>query len=153
MTRILPTDLDRSAFIAAARSLDGMKFRPQARGLRGVDCVGLCVFALAQMGIQCEDMQGYSNEPDGKTLRANLEKHLGAPVTQWRAGDIVLMRWYETKRKCWDNHVGILTDYPLGGFALLHADGTSGVRRVVEHRLGSPWDRRISAVYSLTGAA
>ena len=154
MERLLPrlSGADRTAFLAAARSLVGTRYRHQGRSVRGVDCVGLPILALSQMGIQCEDLFGYDSRPDGVTLQANVEKHLGAPVSQWQAGDIVLMRWFERGETVYANHVGILGVAPYGNrWTLIHSHLAD--KRVVEHALAAPWDRRVFAVYSLTGAA
>lgn len=150
MTRILPrlSGADRTAFIAAARSLVGAPYRHQGRSARGVDCVGLPIYALAQIGVQCEDLFGYSARPDGVTLQANVEKHLGAPVKSWRPGDIVLMRWHERGSTVYCNHVGILGTHG-GRWTLIHA--LHAEKRVVEHSLEGHWPRRVHCVYSLAG--
>jgi cell wall-associated NlpC family hydrolase len=156
MSRILPrlSGAHRTAFIAAARSLLGVRYRHQGRTARGVDCVGLCIYGLAQIGIQCEDMFGYDTRPDGVTLQANVEKHLGPPTDNWKPGDIVLFRWHEKNGTVYSNHVGILsgvTPYSPKRWTLLHSYGPE--KRVTEHTLAAPWDRRVVAVYSLAGEA
>jgi len=151
MDRLLPrlSDADRTAFIAAARSYLGVRYRHQGRSERGVDCVGLPILALRAIGHECEDLFGYSPTPDGSTLQANVEKHLGPPVERWTPGDIVLMRWYE-RDKVYCNHVGILAAAPYGNrWTLLHSHSLE--KRVVEHALDGHWLRRVFAVYSLTG--
>lgn len=159
MERILPrlSGVDRTAFIAAARSLLGKPFVHKGRTERGVDCVGLCVYGLAQIGVACEDLADYSMSPDGVTLQQKVEAHLGPPTDNWQPGDIVLMRWYEHGNTVYCNHVGILGVAPYGNFwTLIHSHRESLRRRgqenrVKEVRLAKPWDSRVFAVYSLTG--
>lgn len=158
MERILPrlSGADRTAFIAAARSLLGVPFKHKGRTAAGVDCVGLCVYALKQIGHDCEDLADYSMSPDGVTLQQKVEAHLGPPTKNWQPGDIVLMRWHESD-KVYCNHVGILGLAPYGRvWTLIHSHRESARRkgeenRVKEVRLAEPWGRRVFAVYSLTG--
>ncbi len=154
MTRIvLPLeDHERAAFIAEARSYIRTPFRHTGRSRRGVDCVGLVAVALAAVGRHVADRRDYGRDPVRDGLRDVLVAHFGEPV--WRKGeavdttqpgDIALMRWHEPNGVRLFCHVGILTSYPLGGHALLHALHAN--QRVVEHRLADPWPRRIVEVY------
>jgi cell wall-associated NlpC family hydrolase len=129
---------ERVAMIAAARSFLGVPFRHRGRSVRGIDCLGLGVCSLQAVGrdVRDERLYGRHPEPEGAKLRAALIDHFGEPVQELQAGCLVTMQWHGRP-----NHVGIVTDYPLGGLALIHAD--AGVGRVVEHRLADPWPRRI----------
>lgn len=160
MTRLIPrlSGADRAAFIAAARSLMGAPFKHKGRDASGVDCVGLCVYALKQLGIECDDLANYSPDPDGVTLRQKVEQHLGPAIKQWRPGDIVLMRWHENARSrtVYCNHVGILGVAPYGPvWTLIHSHRETPRRgpenRVKEHALAGAWARRVVSVHSLTG--
>jgi cell wall-associated NlpC family hydrolase len=150
MTRLVaPLDAaERAAFIAEARTYLRVPFRHTGRSRRGVDCVGLVAVALAAVGRDVADRRDYGRDPVRDGLRAVLVDHFGEPV--WRKGepmealqpgDVALMRWHEAGGVHLFNHVGILTDYPLGGVALLHALAQN--REVVEHRLAEPWTRRV----------
>jgi cell wall-associated NlpC family hydrolase len=152
MERLLPrlSAEQRTAFLAAVRSLVGTRYRHQGRTARGVDCVGLPVYALQQIGVACEDLFGYSPRPDGLTLQANVEKHLGPPTDKWKPGDIVLMRWYERGDTVYCNHVGVLGMH-ANRWTLIHA--YAQLKRVTEHSLAGHWPRRVYAVYSLGGDA
>jgi cell wall-associated NlpC family hydrolase len=128
---------ERTAFIARARELLGAPYRHRGRSERGVDCIGLVVYALAPLR-DLHDRRVYSPAPDGVQLRDALTAHFGDPVSDLQPGDVVLMRWHQHP-----NHVALVTDYPTGGLALLHSYAQA--KHVVEHRLAEPWPRRIVA--------
>lgn len=145
MTRIVPvlTDEQRIGLIDASRTFLGTPYRHRGRNASGMDCAGAVVAGLASMGIAVRDRDAYSPQPDGSTLRAEMVAHFGCPV--WRKGDpleglrpcdVVLLKWH--RHPC---HVALVTDYMGGGLALLHSWSDAG--RVVEHRLGDPWVRRL----------
>lgn len=62
-----------------------------------------------------------------------------------RPGDVLLMRWHRTGGADLFNHVALVTDYPLGGLAIIHALAQAGT--VVEHRYAEPWVRRTVEVF------
>lgn len=135
----------RAAFLAAARAYIDTPFGHRGRSDCKIDCLGVGVCALADIGITTADerLYGRSPEPDGDKLRATLVEHFGEPI--FRKGDpiellvpscIVSMRWHKRP-----NHVGIIGNYYLGGLSLIHADAAVG--RVVEHALASHWPRRV----------
>lgn len=155
MVRLIPTlcAAERAAFLSTAQRFLRVPYKHRGRSFKGVDCIGLPMVVLGMLGYRAQDRRDYSPAPDGVTLRASLVAHLGDPISleQAQPGDIALMRWYESKRVIWFNHVGILTPYHLGGFSLLHSYMPN--KEVIEHRLGKPWDRRVVEVFSLTGEA
>lgn len=127
-----------SAIVSAARSYLDVPFRHRGRSRRGLDCIGLVVVALADVGRSVADRKAYGRSPEADRLRVALVDEFGDPIPkdQLQVGDIVTMQW--TGRP---QHVGIVTDYLLGGLGLIHAEIANG--RVVEHRLADPWPRRI----------
>lgn len=138
--------IDREAFVAEARSYLRTPFRHTGRTRRGLDCVGLLVVSLAAVGREVEDRLDYGRTPIGDGLRNVLVEHFGDPIGDIpQAGDVALMRWHQDGQVDLFNHVGILTDYPFGGLALLHALFSN--REVVEHRLGGHWPQRIVEVW------
>lgn len=136
------TAAERQTFIAAARGLLGTRFRHQGRSMRGLDCVGLCIVALAATGRPSFDAGAYSREPHKQGLRAALMRNLGEPASKdsMQAGDVALMAF--AGEPC---HVGIVTNYPDGGFALLHSYATN--KQVVEHRMDQVWLDRVTEIY------
>lgn len=127
-----------NALVEAARTFLEVPFRHRGRSRRGVDCIGLLVLALEMVGRPVVDRRVYGRNPDADGLREALLAEFGAPIPkdQLQVGDIVTMQWHGRPQ-----HVGLVTDYILGGFGLIHADVALG--RVVEHRLADPWPRRI----------
>lgn len=156
MSRLIPLlePSDKALFVASARMLltAGKKGGPvpfghARRDTKGIDCIGVPVWAYGQIGFGglVQDLDRYSRNPDGKTLRSALLSHLGDPIpyAQAEAGDIAVMRWYGGTR--YVNHVAIFTDYQFGGLGLLHS--FLPMRKVVEHRIDPIWRRRIVEVY------
>lgn len=115
-------------FIAYVRGLVGTRFHHQGRlpGV-GLDCPGPLICACWHFGIKPRtfDVTGYPERPDGFTLKAICDEHMGEPIDQHelRAADVLLVRW----QKGPPQHLGIVFDHPLGGLAMVHADRTRGV--------------------------
>lgn len=138
----LLSDAERMAFIAAAREQLGVRFKHQGRNPLGFDCAGLVAFALAQIGRTIVDVPAYSREPQGGRLAQQLRLNLGDPVVKsdMRAGDVALMKFRGEP-----SHVGIIADYPYGGFMLIHAFAQE--RKVTEHRIDAAWFGYITEVF------
>lgn len=134
---------ETAAFVAAARSYIGVRWRHQGRSRRGVDCAGLVACALQDAGRPIEDRTTYGREPYMHSLEAVLLSHFGDPLpaNQMRVGDVALMHF----RNGDPSHVGILGDYLYGGLSLIHAHATT--RHVVEHRLDDEWAGYIVETY------
>lgn len=138
--------LEREALIAAGRALRdaGTRFRHQGRSERGVDCGGLLAYCLRAAGREPNDVLGYARTPYKDSLRDVMIDNFGEPIpkSEMREGDAVLLRFQG--EPC---HVGIVTDYPTGGFALLHAYAV--YKKVVEHRMDALWMSYITDVFRL----
>lgn len=136
------TDVERAAFVKAARSYLGVPFRHQGRSRRGLDCAGLFVAAISDIGRTFFNVAAYSREPLNSGLRTAVVTNLGDPIQKadMREGDVALMRFRGEP-----SHVGIITNYPLGGFALLHT--FAQMKKVVEHRIDEEWMRNIVGVW------
>lgn len=143
--RALPmlTPEQRAQLVREARSYLGVRWRHQGRSRQGVDCVGLLIAAFRSTGVEPLDAVGYGRVPYKSKLEEMLRANLGEPIPkeQMRAGDVVLMKWNGAP-----SHVGLLSDYPLGGFALIHAFLQN--KCVVEHRMDAAWIDHIVEVYS-----
>jgi cell wall-associated NlpC family hydrolase len=133
---------ETAAFIVAARGRLQVPFKHQGRSQRGLDCAGLVSVALQATGRPVRDLAAYSREPLRQGLRKALIVNLGPPVPKedMRAGDVALLRFRGEP-----SHVGIITDYPHGGFALLHA--FAQMKKVVEHRIDDEWFGNIVEVF------
>lgn len=138
------TPEETAAFIAVARSyVNRVKFRHMGRDPKtGMDCAGVPQCAAKAIGRPVWDIPAYGRQAHKDGLREALVRNLGnpIPITDMRAGDIPLMKFDGDPK-----HVGILTDYPYGGFGLIHCYGT--IKRVTEHRLDSFWEKMIVQVY------
>jgi len=131
------TDEERTRFLAAARSLRDARtrFKHQGRSSRGVDCAGLLVYGMAAAGRTLKDADGYGRTPYKARLEGLLEENFGAPLDAaepMAEGDIVLLKMVGDP-----SHVGIVTDHPSGGYAILHSYAQQ--RMVVEHRMDDEW--------------
>lgn len=136
-----------SALVESARKYLGVKFRHRGRSPRGLDCAGLPWLAYKDCGVDLPDFRLYGPEPHNDGLIRHITAALGDPVcvapvrpADLQAGDIAVIR-FEIE----PHHVTIVTDYPLGGFAVLHADGHYG--KVIEHRLSTDMIDRITHVF------
>ncbi len=136
----------RADIIAEARTWLGTPFVHQARSRGvGVDCIGLIVGAVQGCGLAVDDRADYARTPHAGELARELGAQLERiDVADAAPGDVVLIAWRRAPM-----HVGLLTDYPHSGLALLHAIETIG--RVVEHRLDDGWRRLIVAAYRVPG--
>lgn len=131
------TDEERAAFVAAARRLRDARtrFRHQGRSELGVDCAGLLVCSLAAVGRTLKDADGYGRTPYKARLEGLLEENFGEPRHKdelMAEGDIILLKMIGDP-----SHVGIVTNHPGGGYAILHSYAQQ--RMVVEHRMNDEW--------------
>ena len=112
--------------IKHARSMRGVRWRHLGRKPWAVDCAGLVILSLEAAGVPSESPSGYGREPWDDQLRATLRHNCGAPVDDWRPGDIALIRWQMGE----PSHVGLLADYVWGGLSIIHASNRPGVVEV-----------------------
>ena len=125
-----------------ARKYLGVPFRHRGRSARCMDCVGLIVLAVQDLGGAVEnDKLHYGREPHADGLREQLQKEFGEPCADMQVGDVALIA-YNTEIP---HHVGIIGNYLYGGFSLIHADGSVG--KVVEHRIDETWQKMIIETY------
>ena len=136
------SDTERLALIAAARGYLDVRFRHQGRSERGVDCAGLVAVCLLAIGREAADVEAYGREPLNQGLRAMCVENFGEPVPkdEMRPGDVALMRFRGEP-----SHVGIVTDYPYGGLALIHA--FAQVKKVVDQLIDDEWLGNIVEVF------
>lgn len=133
--------IPRDAVVAAAREWIGTPFHHQGRlkGV-GVDCVGVVIGVVKELGISDFDVGGYGHRPDSQEME-RLARQLMAevPPAAARPGDVLLI---EVDRQ--PQHLAFVT-----GAGMLHA--YAPLRRVVEHRIDEGWRARIVAAFSLPG--
>lgn len=135
------------ALVDAARAYIGVPFRHQGRTREGMDCAGLVMAALNDLGRFPDDVEGYGMSPWLDGLQMAVEAFYGPPTAEpIEPGDVLLMRFRSQPQ-----HLAIATDYYLGGLGMIHtrSDLMRGRQRgrVVEHRLNDVWNKRIVKVY------
>ena len=136
-----------SELVTAARQYLGVRFRHRGRTEQGLDCAGLVWKAYDDLGVPLPDFRLYGPEPHEDGLVAYTTAALGEPFAvapvrseQLAAGDVLVVR-FDTE----PHHIALVSDYPTGGLAMLHADGHAG--KVIEHRLSDKYLERITHVY------
>lgn len=126
-----------TSLVTAARAYLGVPFRHQGRNKLGLDCAGLVVVALADIGIVVDDEVGYSLNPHKGRLEACIARNTflkEISVDQITTGDVLLIAFKQAPQ-----HVAIKTDN-----GIIHA--TSQLGKVVEHGF-SPLFGKIVGAY------
>jgi len=130
--------------INSARSQVGVKFMHQGR-LAGqfLDCAGLVACVADQVGVEYNELPGYSRIPNNGILESVLDAQpCLTRVYDRQPGDILLMRFSKEPQ-----HVAIFAGLSGGcGYeTMIHT--YEAVEQVCEHRLDSVWARRIVRIY------
>lgn len=139
--------------VETARTFMNVPFKHRGRTRRGLDCAGLVWCACAEAGVTHPDLKRYGREPHRDGMMRIVIEAVGEPVWQGhpgqvvprellQVGDVLVMRFDKEP-----HHMGIIGTDRLRGLSLIHADGSHGVRRVVEHGLDEHWQKRICAVF------
>ena len=127
--------------IDRARYYIGTPYHHQGRNReRGLDCAGLVVVALQDLGFDVTDLEGYSRIPNAERLRGIVELNFGGskPTTDIKPGDVLLLR-FSTQPQ----HLAIYTEKNT----LIHSYMKKGC--VVEQRFSDIWLKRVLGVYSV----
>lgn len=138
--------------VEAARAYIGVPWKHLGRSRRGVDCAGLLIGAVKDAeGVELETPQRYGRDPFKGALEAYCAKCADlvwsgskgqCTHANLKVGDGVVMSPAGLPR-----HLGIVGDDPMYGLSLIHADGSPGVGRVVEHGLTDFYMKMIVAVF------
>ncbi|MBI4384129.1 MAG: C40 family peptidase [Nitrospinae bacterium] len=133
--------MTRSEIVRKAREYLGTPFHHQGRTKgRGVDCVGLVVCVLRELGPEIDDCRTYPQTPDSGLLLNKLRQHLEEiPIDRAVSGDVYLMTIMG-----YPQHVAFLTD-----IGIIHTHQQVG--RVVETGLDHAWRRRIVKAFTIAG--
>jgi len=148
-------EVTQEDIINQARTWLGTKYHHQgrlkksSRGDGGVDCIGLVIGIIDELGIQdgdgnslvAADEVNYSMYPERGRLVKSIQKHLRrVPTHRMRVGDVLLFKTFRDPQ-----HVGLLSVYPSGGTGLIHCNSSAG--KVVEQPLTETWERMLTHVY------
>jgi cell wall-associated NlpC family hydrolase len=133
--------IKREDIIKKAREYLNTPWKHQGRSkITGVDCVGLFVCVLKELGLPVIDRTDYRDKPKPDELIDAIENHCAEiPIIFAKPGDLLLF-W--VRRPWLPQHIGLLTDY---GF--IH---TPLKAKVVEYELGN-WENKIYSAYSFKG--
>lgn len=125
------------------RSMCGTPWVHRGRSRKyGVDCGGMIILALTELGYEPHDMTVYGREPARDGLTKYLNNAIGEPVNDGtiQVGDVLSMKFNHLP-----HHVGVVGNYVMGGLSLIHGYGEA--EKVVEHILDKKWIDRIVHVY------
>ena len=134
--------MTRQQIITIARSYLGTPFHHQGRlkGV-GVDCVGLVVCVMRELGIEVKDSFDYNGKPDSVLLRDKLREHFNeiAPH-EAKLADILLFTIGKNPQ-----HLGFVSSVG-GSNDIIHTH--MGVKAVVETHIGS-WARQVVSAFEI----
>lgn len=135
----------RQELVEACRRYLGTPFLHHGRCIKnGVDCGGMIISALRDLGYDPPDMTVYGREPARDGLREYLIRAIGEPTPKHLAvpGDVALIKFVHLP-----HHVAIVGDYKPdpSKLSLIHSYGEVG--KVVEHILDPSWYDKILEVY------
>lgn len=143
--------------ITQARTWLGTRYHHQGRLKKtqthagGLDCIGLVVGVIDELevkdknGIKLSDYDefNYSANPEGNRLFEIISKHLKqVNLGKMRQGDILLFKTFKEPQ-----HIGFLSNYPSGGWGLIHCNSSSG--KVVEQPLSGAWLKMITHIFRI----
>lgn len=125
--------------VAYARETIGMPYS-QIGG-----CAAVPIYVARKLGMQVGGVLArYSSDPSPDEMREALDSVLQrSQRTLMQVGDVVWLRADDGLPK----HLGIVGDYPHGGFSLIHATNVKPLNMVVEHRMDPAWLARVVAVW------
>jgi cell wall-associated NlpC family hydrolase len=107
---------------------------------RGVDCAGLIVCTLRDLGLVADDMTGYTSRPDG-TLRGFVEGQTErVALGEQQPGDMLLFQWRNDPF-----HLAVLT----GENTIIHSFAIN--REVCEHSIDEKWRKQIACYRKFIG--
>jgi hypothetical protein len=126
-------------FIESARSYMDIRWRHQGRSRMGVDCVGLVICSLADIGVEVPDMRGYRRSPD--PIFVEHIRNNSLPAEGPLPGTLGIFR--DGTQPC---HVGIFATMH-GEVSLIHA--YAGVGKVLEEVFIHDWPGKLVEVRAL----
>ena len=125
----------------AARNYLGVPWRHRGRSMVGIDCIGLLVLSIQDIGGTVNDRLDYGREPHRDGLQEELISQLNQVDRQPQVNDVVVAR---LRRNSAPVHVGIIAPYPQG-LGVIHTYGDAG--KVVYTRLSDKHRELITGVF------
>lgn len=135
-----------------ARTYLGTRYKHRGRSRKGIDCAGLPWCCYADLGVELPDLRLYGREPHQDGMMTAVRAALGEPVWQGSKGscprsalmpdDVVVLAFVQEP-----HHMAIIGKDAMYGLSMIHADGTLGTSRVVEHGIEPQHLAMICAVF------
>lgn len=140
------TQINRDALLQVVRTWVGTPSHHQARLKQvGVDCIGTLYGPAVEFGFKLVDVAGYSVQPYGKVLIAELAERLDQiPIEEAKDADIFAF-WFETVE--YPAHVGWNAPGQYGPNVIHTLSGKN--KKCVEHRINEWWRERIHSAWRL----
>ena len=110
---------------------------------RGLDCAGLYIHVMRELGLSYADVQGYPRNPYDGQLEAQMDAQPSLEriaVADAQAGDWLCMRIKSAPQHL-ALHAGVIDGVPY----IIHSSEEHG--GVVHHRLDSLWRARVLRAY------
>lgn len=131
----------RADIVFEARKWVGVPYRHQGRSRTGVDCIGLAVVVVRDLGVMDYDIDGYGRTPSGRMMTRLLsERCQPVPLADIEEGDLLHMAFGGQPQ-----HVAIVSG--TNPARIIHADATAG--HVVEHGLDATWRGMVRGAYRI----
>jgi len=134
----------RSDIVEAARMYLDCPWRHQGRSEQGIDCAGVIVCALRDVGLPAPDRTDYQRRTAGTRFIKHFEKHgIRISVGEMRPGDVAVFR--EPAFPC---HTALVSE-KNGQRHMIH--GHLRRRKVVEELFDGYWEQYLIAVFRVPG--
>lgn len=130
---------DSAAVITATRAYLDVPFVHLGRSLAGLDCIGLHVLALRDLGIIIEDCPDYERVPSQDDLQTYVAKACNK-VSRAPAPGFYVSTW--VAKRGVPQHLALITDR-----GMIHTWSEPG--KVVEHPFDAYWRKRVVSVWEL----
>ncbi len=134
----MPSNQD---LVEAARNWKGVRWVHQGRNRAGVDCVGLLMMALKDIGIEVRDMKGYRRSPNPEAFLGNIFDQTIPVEGDPFPGAIGVFR--DGTQPC---HVAIFAE-THGRPSIIHA--YAGIGKVIEEVFDHEWPARLVALRAM----
>lgn len=120
----------------------GVRWTHQGRSrTRGLDCLGLVIVTMQDLGLEPEDCTTYRRLPDDKKLLSMVDAQMDkVPIEDMAPGDVLLMHFKDRKKSPYHFAIVGYDDYIIHGY--------SPARRVVTEPI-LRWMDNIHSVYRL----
>ena len=120
----------RAEFVRVVQSYVGTPYRKRGRSPgRGLDCPGVGICGLGELGVSVEDEAHYPDLPDGRLTLILSERLIAIGLGELRPGDVAEAFYPRAERP---SHIVFIGER-RGVMTAIHASAQA--REVVEHRL------------------